>query len=456
MNFLHYIHFLLTNGVGLYKINTKALHKNGERIDFRMKTQTKCVQGGYSPKNGEARVAPIYQSTTYKYDCCEDMGKLFDLEAEGYFYTRLANPTAGFVEEKIAALEGGVGAMMTSSGQAATLMSVMTICKEGDHVLCSSMVYGGTFNLLGVTLKRFGIDVTFVNPDADYDELKKHLKSNTKAVLGETISNPALNVLDIEKFARLAHEHDIPLIVDNTFATPVLCRPIEFGADIVIHSTSKYMDGHAVALGGVIVDSGNFDWKKSGKFPEFTTPDDSYHGVVYTDNFGKCAYITKARAQLMRDLGSSPAPMNAFLLNLGLETLHLRMPKHSENAMRVAEFLENHPKVSWVNYPGLKSSKYRGLVDKYLSDGASGVISFGVCGGKPEAVKTMDNLKLAAIVTHVADARTCALHPASTTHRQMTPEQLRDCGIGEDLIRLSVGIEDAEDIIADLKQALEA
>lgn len=421
-----------------------------------MKTQTKCVQGGYSPKSGEARVAPIYQSTTYKYDCCDDMGKLFDLEAEGYFYTRLANPTAGFVEAKIAALEGGVGAMMTSSGQAATLIAVMTICKEGDHVLCSSMVYGGTFNLLGVTLRRFGIDVTFVNPDDSYEELKKHLKDNTKAILGETISNPALNVLDIEKFARLAHSHSIPLIVDNTFATPVLCRPIEFGADIVIHSTSKYMDGHAVALGGVIVDSGKFDWAGSGKFPEFTTPDDSYHGVVYTQKFGESAYITKARAQLMRDMGSSPAPMNAFLLNLGLETLHLRMPKHSENAAKAAEFLQNHPSVAWVNYPGLENNKYHGLVKKYLPDGASGVISFGVVGGREAAIKVMDSLKLAAIVTHVADARTCALHPASTTHRQMTPKQLEECGIGEDLIRLSVGIEDIEDIIEDLKQALEA
>lgn len=421
-----------------------------------MKTNTKCVQSGYTPKGGEARVIPIYQSTTYKYDCCDDMGKLFDLEASGYFYTRLANPTAGFVEEKIAALEGGVGAMMTSSGQAATLMSVMTICKAGDHVLCSSMVYGGTFNLLGVTLKRFGIDVTFINPDDDYDTLKGYLKDNTKAILGETISNPSLNVLDIEKFARLAHSHNIPLIIDNTFATPVLCRPFEFGADIVIHSTSKYMDGHAVALGGVIVDSGNFDWEKSGKFPEFTTPDDSYHGVIYTKNFGKLAFITKARAQLMRDLGSSPAPMNAFLLNLGLETLHLRMPQHSKNALKVAEFLEANPLVEWVNYPGLKSNKYYPLVEKYLPDGTSGVISFGVKGGREAAIKVMDNLKLAAIVTHVADARTCALHPASTTHRQMTPEQLADCGIGEDLIRLSVGIEDAEDIIADLKQALEA
>ncbi len=421
-----------------------------------MKIQTKCVQEGYTPQSGEPRVMPIIQSTTYKYGSCADMGKLFDLEAEGYFYTRLANPTAGYVEAKVASLEGGVGAMMTSSGQAATLMAVMTICKAGDHILCSSMVYGGTFNLLGVTLKRFGIDVTFVNPDEDLETLKSHLQDNTKAVLGETIANPALNVLDIEKFAALAHSHNIPLIVDNTFATPILCRPIEFGADIVIHSTSKYMDGHAVSLGGIIVDSGKFDWAASGKFPEFTTPDDSYHGVVYTENFGESAFITKARAQLMRDLGSSPAPMNAFLLNLGLETLHLRMPKHSENAMKVAEFLENHPNVAWVNYPGLKSNAYYGLVEKYLPDGASGVISFGVKGGREAAIKVMDNLKLAAIVTHVADARTSALHPASTTHRQMTAKQLEEGGIGEDLIRFSVGIEDAEDILADLEQALKA
>ncbi len=421
-----------------------------------MKTNTKCVQGGYTPSSGEPRVMPIYQSTTYKYDCCEDMGKLFDLEAEGYFYTRLANPTAGFVEAKLADLEGGVGCMLTSSGQAATLMSVMTIANAGDHILCSSMVYGGTFNLLGVTLKRFGIDCTFVNPDEDLETLKTYLKPNTKAILGETIANPALNVLDIVKFAALAHGHNIPLIVDNTFATPVLCRPIEFGADIVIHSTSKYLDGHATALGGAIIDSGNFDWAASGKFPEFTTPDDSYHGVIYTERFGKAAFITKARAQLMRDLGSSPAPMNAFLLNLGMETLHLRMPRHSENALKVAKFLEAHPQVSWVNYPGLESNAYYPLVKKYLPDGASGVISFGVKGGRDAAIKVMDNLKLAAIVTHVADARTCALHPASTTHRQMTAEQLADGGIGEDLIRFSVGIEDAEDIIADLTQALEA
>lgn len=419
-----------------------------------MKIETKCIQEGYKPKNGEPRVLPIYQSTTFKYDSSEYMGKLFDLEADGYFYTRLANPTVGCVEEKIAALEGGVGAMMTSSGQAATLMAVMTIAQAGDHVVCSAAVYGGTFNLLGVTLKKFGIDITFVNPDDDYDTIAKAFKENTKAVVGETIANPALNVLDIEKFAKLAHDHKIPLIVDNTFATPILCRPFEFGADIVTHSTSKYMDGHAVSLGGVVVDSGNFDWAASGKFPEFTVPDESYHGVVYTERFGKMAFITKARAQLMRDLGSTPSPQNAFLLNLGLETLHLRIIRHSENALKVAEFLENDERVEWVNYPGLKSSKYKPLVDKYLPLGASGVISFGVKGGRDAATKFLDSLKLAAIVTHVADARTCALHPASTTHRQMTDEQLAEAGIGADLIRLSVGIENADDIIADINQAL--
>lgn len=419
-----------------------------------MKIETKCVQEGYKPKNGEPRVLPIYQSTTYKYDSSEYMGKLFDLEADGYFYTRLANPTCGFVEEKIAALEGGVGAMLTSSGQAATLTAVMTIAKAGDHIVCSSAVYGGTFNLLGVTLQKFGIEVTFVDPDSDYDELAKSIQPNTKAILGETIANPALTVLDIEKFAKLAHDNQIPLIVDNTFATPMLCRPIEFGADIIIHSTSKYLDGHAVALGGVIVDSGNFDWAASGKFPEFTVPDDSYHGVVYTEKFGRMAFIVKARAQLMRDLGFAPAPQNAFLLNLGMETLHLRMPCHSSNALKVAEFLENDDRVAWVNYPGLKSSKYKPLVDKYLPLGASGVISFGVKGGRESACKLLDSLSLAAIVTHVADARTCALHPASTTHRQMTDEQLFECGVSPDLIRLSVGIENADDIIADLDKAL--
>ena len=421
-----------------------------------MKIDTKCIQSGYSPKNGEARVIPIYQSTTFKYENCENMGKLFDLEAEGYFYTRLANPTVGFVEAKIADLEGGVGAMMTSSGQAASLLSIMNIARAGDHIVCSSMVYGGTFNLLGVTLKKFGIDVTFVNPDAPLEDLQKEIRENTKAVFGETISNPSLTVLDIEKFATLAHNNKIPLIVDNTFATPVLCRPFEFGADIVVHSTSKYMDGPATALGGVIVDGGTFDWAASGKFPEFTVADESYHGIIYTEKFGNKAFIMKACAQLMRDLGSSPAPQNAFLLNLGLETLHLRMKAHCENAKKVAQFLEKDERVSWINYPGLESSKYKPLVDKYLPKGTCGVISFGVRGGKDAAIRFMDNLKLAAIVTHVADARTCALHPASTTHRQLSAQELVDCGISEDLIRLSVGIENADDIIADIDQALNA
>lgn len=421
-----------------------------------MELETKCIQSGYSPKNGEPRVLPIVQSTTYKYDSADYMGKLFDLEAEGYFYTRLANPTCGAVEAKIADLEGGSGAMLTSAGQAATLSAVMTIAGAGDHIVCSAAVYGGTFNLLGVTLEKFGIETTFVNPEDDYDTLAKAFKDNTKAVLGETISNPSLVVLDIEKFAKLAHNHGVPLIVDNTFATPVLCRPFEFGADIVIHSTSKYMDGHAAALGGVVVDGGTFDWAASGKFPSFTTPDDSYHGTVYARDFGKAAFITKARAQLMRDLGVSPAPMNAFLLNIGLETLHLRMPRHCENALAVAQYLENDPRISWINYPGLASSKYKPLVDKYLPNGASGVISFGVKGGREAAVKFLDALKLAAIVTHVADARTCALHPASTTHRQMTDEQLIECGVSPDLVRFSVGIENAKDIIADIEQALEA
>ena len=421
-----------------------------------MELETKCVQSGYKPKNGEPRIMPIVQSTTYKYDSSDFMGKLFDLEEEGYFYTRLANPTCGWVEQKIAELEGGSAAILTAAGQAATLCAVMNIANAGDHIICSAAVYGGTFNLLGVTLKKFGIDTTFVDPDADYETLKAAVRGNTKCVLGETISNPSLTVLDIEKFAKLAHENGIPLIVDNTFATPVLCRPFEFGADIVIHSTSKYLDGHAAALGGVIIESGKFDWAASGKFPEFTEPDESYHGKIYSKDFGNAGYITKIRAQLMRDLGVAPAPMNAFLLNLGIETLHLRMPRHSANALAVAEFLEKNEYVSWVNYPGLKSSKYKPLVDKYLPNGTSGVVSFGVKGGRANAVKFLDSLKLAAIVTHVADARTCALHPASATHRQLTDEQLIECGVSPDLVRFSVGIENANDIIADLRQALEA
>ena len=419
-----------------------------------MKIETLCVQEGYKPQNGEPRVLPICQSTTFKYDSSDYMGKLFDLEESGFFYTRLANPTSAAVEKKIAALCGGVGAMMTSSGQAATMSAVMNIAGAGDNIVCSAAVYGGTFNLLGVTLEKYGISTTFVDPDASLEELQKAIKPNTKAVLGETISNPALVVLDIEKFAELAHSNGIPLIIDNTFATPILCRPFEFGADIVVHSTSKYLDGHACALGGIIVDSGNFDWASSGKFPGLTTPDESYHGIVYTDYFGKSAYISKALVQLMRDMGVSPAPMNAFLLNLGTETLHLRMPQHSSNALKVAEFLEKDDRVSWVNYPGLKSNKYYPLVEKYLPNGASGVVSFGVKGGREAAVKFLDSLKVAAIVTHVADARTCALHPASSTHRQLTDQQLIDCGVSPDLVRFSVGIENAEDIIADINQAL--
>lgn len=419
-----------------------------------MKIETKCIQSGYTPKDGEPRVVPIVQSTTYKYESTQTMGDLFDLKTDGFFYTRLANPTADAVEKKIADLEGGVGAMLTSAGQAASLISIMNICHAGDHVLSSTTIYGGTFNLLSVTLKKFGIDVTFVDSDLSLDELQKLIRPETKIVFGETLANPALKVLDIEKFAALAHNNNIPLIIDNTFPTPILCRPIEYGADIVIHSTSKYMDGHAVTLGGVIVDSGNFDWAASGKFPEMTTPDESYHGVVYTEHFGKAAYIAKARVQLMRDLGSTPSPMNCFLLNLGLETLHLRMERHSSNALKVAEYLENNDKIAWVSYPGLKSSPDYALAQKYLPNGCSGVIAFGPKGGREASVKFMDSLKLANIVCHVADARTGVLHPASSTHRQLTDQQLVDCGVKPELIRMSVGIENADDIIADIEQAL--
>lgn len=420
-----------------------------------MKIETKCIQSGYTPKDGEPRVLPIIQSTTYKYESTQTMGDLFDLQRDGFFYTRLANPTADAVEKKIADLEGGVGAMLTSAGQAASLLAIMNICHAGDHIISSTTIYGGTFNLLSVTLKKFGIEVTFVDPETSIDKLQKLVKPNTKIIFGETLANPALKVLDIEKFAELAHSNNIPLIIDNTFPTPILCRPIEFGADIVIHSTSKYMDGHAVALGGVIVDSGNFDWAKSGKFPEMTTPDESYHGVIYTEHFGKSAYIAKARVQLLRDLGAAPAPMNCFLLNLGLETLHLRMERHSENALKVAEYLENNDKIEWVSYPGLKSSPDYALAQKYLKKGCSGVIAFGPKGGREASVKFMDSLKLCNIVCHVADARTGVLHPASSTHRQLTDQQLVDCGVKPELIRMSVGIENADDIIADIQQALD-
>ena len=418
---------------------------------------TICVQGGWKPKNGESRVLPIYQSTTFKYDSSEKMARLFDLEDEGYFYTRLANPTNDAVASKIAELEGGVGAILTSSGQAANFYAVFNICQSGDHMVCSSTIYGGTFNLFAVTMKKLGIECTFVNSDASEEELDKAFQPNTKAMFGETISNPSIDVLDIEKFARIAHKHGVPLIVDNTFATPINCRPFEWGADIVTHSTTKYMDGHATSVGGAVVDSGNFDWDAHAeKFPGLTTPDESYHGLTYTKAFGKNAYIVKITAQLMRDLGSIPSPHNSFLLNLGLETLHLRVPRHCDNALKVAQWLEANPNVKWVNYCGLKSSKYHELAQKYLPNGSCGVVAFGIKGSREEAVEFMDKLKMIAIVTHVADARTCVLHPASHTHRQMSDEQLIAAGVAPDLIRLSVGIEDANDIIGDLEQALES
>lgn len=418
--------------------------------------ETNCVQAGYTPKNGEARVLPIYQSTTFKYESTEQMGRLFDLEESGYFYTRLQNPTNDCVAAKICALEGGVAAMLTSSGQAANYYAVFNICESGQHVIMSSTVYGGTFNLLTVTMKRMGIECTVIDPDCSEEELNAAFKENTRCVLAESIANPALVVLDFEKFAKAAHAHGVPLIVDNTFPTPINCRPFEFGADIVTHSTTKYMDGHAMAVGGCIVDSGNFDWTKyPDKFPGLCTPDESYHGVVYTEKFGKAAYITKATAQLMRDLGSIQSPQNAFLLNVGLETLHLRVPRHCENAQKVAEFLEQNEKVAWVNYPGLKSNKYYDLAQKYMPGGSCGVISFALKGKKADAVRFMDSLKLAAIVTHVADARTCVLHPASHTHRQMNEEQLKEAGVDPGMIRLSVGIENVNDIIADLRQAID-
>ena len=418
---------------------------------------TKCVQGGYTPGNGEPRQVPIIQSTTFKYNTSEDMGKLFDLEASGYFYTRLQNPTNDHVAAKIAAMEGGTAAMLTSSGQAANFFAMFNICEAGDHIVASSSIYGGTFNLISVTMKKMGIDATFVSPDCTEEELNAAFQPNTKLMFGETIANPALTVLDIEKFARVAHANGVPLIVDNTFATPINCRPFEWGADIVVHSTTKYMDGHATSVGGAIVDSGNFDWDAhADKFPGLCTPDESYHGLTYTKAFGKMAYITKATAQLMRDLGSIQSPQNAFLLNLGLETLHLRMPQHCKNAQAVAEYLAQNDKVAWVNYCGLPGDKYYEQAQKYMPNGSCGVVTFGLKGGREESIKFMDSLKLAAIVTHVADARTCVLHPASHTHRQLTDEQLMEAGVRPDLIRFSVGIENAEDIIADIEQALNA
>lgn len=418
---------------------------------------TLCVQAGWTPKKGEPRVLPIYQSTTFKYDNSEQMARLFDLEDSGYFYTRLQNPTNDAVASKIAALEGGIAAMLTSSGQAASFYAIFNICEAGDHFISSSTIYGGTFNLFAVTMKKMGIECTFVDPDLSDEEIEKHFRPNTKCVFGETISNPGGNVFDIERFAQLAHKHGVPLIVDNTFATPINCRPFEWGADIVTHSTTKYMDGHATAVGGCIVDSGNFDWMAhADKFPGLCTPDESYHGLTYAESFGKMAYITKATAQLMRDLGSIQSPENAFLLNMGLETLHLRMQRHCENAQAVAEFLENDERVAWVNYAGLPSNKYYELGQKYLPNGGCGVIAFGLKGTRKDAIKFMDELKLVCIVTHVADARSCVLHPASHTHRQLSDEQLREAGVAPDLIRLSVGIEDVRDIVADIQQALDA
>ncbi len=419
------------------------------------KMETKCIQSGYTPKNGEARVLPIYQSTTFKYEDSDAMGRLFDLEDSGYFYTRLQNPTNDAVAAKICDMEGGVAAMLTSSGQAANFYAIMNIAEAGDHIICSSAVYGGTYNLYAHTIRKMGISATFVDPDCSEEELNAAFQENTKAVVGETIANPALTVLDIEKFAKAAHAHGCPLIIDNTFATPINCRPFEWGADIVTHSTTKYMDGHATCVGGCIVDSGNFDWQAhADKFPGLTTPDETYHGLVYTERFGKGAYITKATSQMMRDLGSIQSPQNAFLLNLGLETLHLRMPRHCENALKAAEWLKAHDKVSWVNCSMMEDDKYYDLAQKYMPNGTCGVITFGVKGGRDACVKMMDSLKLIAIVTHVADARSCVLHPASHTHRQMNEQELIEAGVQPDLIRFSVGIENIEDIIADLEQAL--
>ena len=422
----------------------------------KLRAASICVQGGYEPKNGEPIEVPIIQSTTFKYDNSEEMAMLFDLKKEGYFYTRLQNPTNDAVAKKIAQLEGGVGAVLTSSGQAANFYAVFNICEAGDHIVTSNEIYGGTFNLFGVTLKKLGIECTFVNPNDSEEEIQKAFRPNTKLFFGETISNPGCAVLDIEKCARIAHKNGVPLIVDNTFATPINCRPFEWGADIVTHSTTKYMDGHATAVGGCIVDSGRFPWMEhADKFPGLCSPDESYHGLTYAESFGAGAYITKATAQLMRDLGSIQSPENAFLLNIGLETLHLRMKQHCKNAQRVAEFLQSDPRVAWVNYAGLPEDKYHALAEKYLPEGGCGVIAFGLKGTREDAIRFMDSLKMICIVTHVADARTCVLHPASHTHRQLSDEQLREAGVAPDLIRLSVGIEDVDDILADIQQALD-
>lgn len=419
-----------------------------------MKLDTICVQGTYKPKNGEPRVMPIVQSTTFKYDSSVEMGDLFDLKASGYFYSRLQNPTCDNAASKIAALEGGVAGMLTGSGQAANFYAIFNIAQAGDHIVSSSAIYGGTFNLFNVTMRKLGIDFTFVSPTATEEEIQAAIKPNTKAIFGETISNPSLDLLDIEVFAKVAHKNGIPLIVDNTFATPINCRVFDFGVDVVTHSTTKYMEGHASTIGGAIVDSGNFDWTQNDKFPGLTTPDDSYHGLVYTEAFGKGAYITKATVQLMRDLGSVQSPNDAFLLNVGLESLHLRMARHCENAKKVAEYLEKHPKIEWVKCAMLPNDSQYALAQKYMPNGTCGVVSFGVKGGREAATTFMDSLQLAAVVTHVADARTCCLHSASTTHRQLTDEQLVECGVSPDLVRFSCGIEAAEDIIADIEQAL--
>ncbi len=418
--------------------------------------ETKCIHEGWQPKQGEPRQLPIYQSTTFKYDTSDAMGKLFDLEANGYFYTRLQNPTDDFVAAKICALEGGAAAMLTSSGQAANFFAIFNICEAGDHFLASTNIYGGTYNLFGTTMKKMGIECTFYDQELPAEEIKKLIRPNTKAIFGETITNPTVTIFDFEKFAKIAHEAGIPLIVDNTFATPVNCNPFKYGVDIVTHSTTKYIDGHGVTVGGCIVDSGNFDWDKyADKFPGLTTPDESYHGITYTKKFGKAAYITKATSQLMRDFGSIQSPQHAFYLNLGLETLHLRMKQHCESAQKVAEFLESQDKVAWIHYSGLKNDKYHDLAQKYLPNGSCGVMCFGIKGGRDKSIKFMDSLRLCTIATHVADSQTCLLHPASHTHRQLSDEQLIEAGIAPDLIRLSIGLENADDIIADLKQALD-
>ena len=431
------------------------INQQRDVMEKKLKPATLCIRGGWKPQNGEPVQPPIYQSTTFKYDNTEEMAQLFDLKKSGYFYTRLANPTNDAVAQKIAALEGGVGAMLTSSGQAANFYAVFNICEAGSHIVASTEIYGGTFNLFGVTMKKLGIDCTFIDQEASEEEIQKAFRPNTRAMFGETISNPGCRVLDIEKFARIAHRNGVPLIVDNTFATPINCRPFEWGADIVTHSTTKYMDGHAAAVGGVVVDSGNFDWMAhADKFPGLCMPDDSYHGLTYAKDFGKMGYLTKLVAQLMRDLGSIPSPQNAFLLNLGLETLHLRMARHCQNAQRIAEFLEADERVAWVHYCGLKSDQHYALGQKYLPGGSCGVIAFGLKGDRETAVKFMDSLRLINIATHVADSRTCVLHPASHTHRQLSDEQLRAAGIDPTLIRLSVGIEDVDDLLDDIKQSL--